>query len=102
MKILKSLRVTVNEPFSGGILRVFDGAKRVLPNIYLQPINEPSYEGVPKAIAKYDRAHRKKDGYILEYTQQDLPYINFEQIPNCQIEGEPKENVIIKINTEII
>ena len=63
MKTLRYIKVTVTEPFSGGILKIFDGAKRVLPNIYLQPLKEPSIEGVSKAIVDYDRAHRKKGGY---------------------------------------
>lgn len=96
MKVLKRLLITVNEPFSGGKLKIFDGAKRVFPNIYLAPLTEPSYEGVLRSVAAYDQLHRKKDRYTIEYTEQDLPYITFENLLHWELEGEPRESVNVE------
>ncbi|HDZ27325.1 hypothetical protein LCGC14_0732880 [marine sediment metagenome] len=100
MRTLNYIKVWVTEPFSGGILKIFDGALRVLPNIYLQPIKEPSYEAVSKDSADYDRAHRKKEGYVLGYNQQDLPYVVFKNPPRWELEGEPVESVKVDISVD--
>lgn len=102
MKALKYIRVSVTEPFSGGIVKIFDSTLRVLPNIYLHPLQEPTYIGVSKKLADYYRAHRKKDGYILQFTREDLPYFFFKHLPRYEIEGEPSQNVEVDIGVEEI
>lgn len=97
IKILKYIKVTVQEPFSGGILKIFDGNLKILPNIYLHPLKEPSYEGISRDLGTYLEAKQEKDGYILFFTHRDLPYIAFKNPPHWEIEGEPKENVQVDI-----
>lgn len=97
MKSLEHLKITVREPFSGGSLAIKEGDTRVLPLIYLAPVEEPSYAGVTKALADYDRAHSKKGGYILLFTREELPFITFKQALSWEVEGQPKENVEVDI-----
>lgn len=102
MNVLRHLKITIHEPFSGGILRVCDGAKQVLPAISLPSLKAPSYEGISKELADYDRAHRQKDGYILEFTRDDLPVFEIKYLLNASIEGDPKENIKVEFTTELV
>lgn len=94
MKALRSIKISVSGPFEdGGFVKIFDGAKQVLPAIYLRPI--------PKQEKSYSGEADRDDGYILSFQRIDLPHVIFAYLPNWNlVEGGPKEKVEVDIETE--
>ncbi len=94
MKVLKRLRITVTSPFSGGKVMLFDGAKRVLPDIHLPGLIEATFDHI--------RFPGKKGSYSFEYQEQDLPYIIFQYKFHWELEGEPRESIKVEETMRVI
>lgn len=90
MKILTGIKVEVREPFSGGKLTMRAGEVQICPAIVLPEVQTPSYVGVSRSLAAWDKAHRAKEGYIAVYDGLMYPY---EGKLSFEIQGKPKSSV---------
>ena len=96
MSHLRRIRITIDEPFSGGALKIREGGKQVLPNIYLPQLKPPDYEAVDQDIVRYLASHRQKGTLKIEYGEDDLPQVDINDV-SFLVEGEPKESVRVEL-----
>ena len=79
MKILRSVRIRVEAPFSGGFVLLKIGDVEILPRIFLMAIREP--------------VAGPRKGYIHQTEEIDIP---LEGELDWVIQGEPEENIKVE------
>lgn len=93
MRVLNAIKVTVTEPFSGGKLTLKVNNVQIAPVLYLRAIQKADYEGVSPELAAWHRSHRIPDSYVELFEHL---YVHCDGELYWEIEGYPKENVIIQ------